>query len=39
VLLPGLSASSSCVVELVTFSETARLLASGRKAARFAMLK
>ena len=37
-LLPGLSATSSCLVVSVTLAQTAGLLARSRKATRFAVL-
>ena len=37
-LLPGLSATSSCLVVAMTLSETTGLLASGSETTRFAML-
>jgi hypothetical protein len=38
VSLPGLSATSSCLVVTVTFAQSTRLLASSRKTTRFAVL-
>jgi hypothetical protein len=39
VLLPGLPAASRCLVELVSFSETTRLLASSGETTGFAVLR
>jgi hypothetical protein len=39
VLLPGLPATSRCLVELVSFPETTGLLASSGKTTGFAMLR